>query len=222
MTQLAESGSTRPRHHEYETIYILKPNTLPADADKVSNRVEEVMKRLDGKIVEVDNWGKRLLAYSIQKNSRGIFVYLRHVSKNDVVAEVERNLRLLDHVLRYQTIRINVGVDPAAFEIDPEEVKFIAVEEEPEEPEEEEAEEGAEAAEGAKAAEGAEAAPAAEGAEAAPAAEGAEAAPAAEGAEAAPAAEGAEAAPVAEAAPATEGAEAAPAKDAAASDDKSE
>ena len=114
--------------NEYETIYILRPNTSPEEADKVAQRVAEVVDRLNGKITKVDNWGKRRLAYTIKKFTRGIFVYVRYVGFNDVVAELERNLRMLDPVVRYQTIVLVQGLDPAEVEIDPEETKFLPIE----------------------------------------------------------------------------------------------
>lgn len=122
---------------EYETIYILRPNVAPDEAEKVSSRVAEVIDRLGAKLTKVDNWGKRRLAYTIAKNTRGIFVYVRYVGFGDVVAEIERNLRMLDSVIRYQTVVMRQQVDIDKVEIDPEEVKFIPIEVGPEEEEEE-------------------------------------------------------------------------------------
>lgn len=124
---------------EYETIYILRPNVDPAAAEKVAERIAEVMERLGGKLTKVDNWGKRKLAYPIAKHTRGIFIYLRYVAFSDLVAELERNLRLLDDCIRYQTIVLEEQVDPASVEIDPEEVKFIPIEATEDEPEEDQA-----------------------------------------------------------------------------------
>ncbi|MFW6049883.1 MAG: 30S ribosomal protein S6 [Myxococcota bacterium] len=122
---------------EYETIYILRPDVDPEEADKVAQRVGEVLTRLGGKLTKVDNWGKRKLAYPIRRFSRGIFVYLKYVAFGDVVSELERNLRMLDPVVRYQTVKLRDQVDPAAVEVDPDEVKFLRIEtggEEEEEP----------------------------------------------------------------------------------------
>jgi len=115
---------------EYETIYILRPNVLAADAEKVWVRVAEVIERLGGHLTQVDHWGRRLLAYKINKQSRGIFVYLKYVAFNDAVAELERNLRLMDEVIRYQTILLQDSIDPSTVEVDPEAVKFEAIEDE--------------------------------------------------------------------------------------------
>ncbi len=125
---MAEAAEQIRWASEYETIYILRPNTDPDDADKVAQRVAEVVDRLSGKLIKVDNWGKRRLAYPIKRNTRGIFVYVRYVGFSDMVAELERNLRMLDAVVRYQTILLARTVDLADYTVDPEEVKFLRIE----------------------------------------------------------------------------------------------
>jgi len=115
---------------EYETIYILRPDVSNDAAEKIVDRAKDVIARLDGTLTKLDNWGKRKLAYPIQKNTRGIFVYLKYVGFNDLVAELERNLRLLDEVVRFQTILLEEDIDPASISVDPEEVQYLHVEEE--------------------------------------------------------------------------------------------
>ena len=117
---------------EYETIYILRHDVDNDVAEKVVDRAKDVIKRLDGTLTKLDNWGKRKLAYPIQKNSRGIFVYLKYVGFSDLVAELERNLRLLDEVVRFQTVLLEEDIDPASVAVDPDEVQYLHVEEEEE------------------------------------------------------------------------------------------
>ena len=114
---------------EYETIYILRPDVEKAKAEQIIERLKEVISRLDGTLTKLDNWGKRKLAYPIEKNTRGIFVYLKYVGYNDVVAELERNLRLLDDVVRFQTVLLAEDVDPASVTVDPQELQYLHVEE---------------------------------------------------------------------------------------------
>ena len=120
---------------EYETIYILRPNVDTAEAEKVATRVREVMERLGATLTKVDTWGKRRLAYPIQKHTRGIYVYMRYVGFGDIVAELERNLRLLDAVMRFQTIVLEDMVNPASVSVDPSEVEFEQLEQTDDEPE---------------------------------------------------------------------------------------
>lgn len=120
---------------EYETIYILRSSVDPDEADRVATRLSEVVDRLSGKMTKVDNWGKRKLAFPIEKSPRGVFVYMRYVGFGDMVAEIERNLRMLDSVVRFQTVQIAKDVNVAEMTIDPEEVKFRRLEVTVDEPE---------------------------------------------------------------------------------------
>jgi small subunit ribosomal protein S6 len=113
---------------EYETIYILRPDVDNDTAEKIVERAKDVIARLDGTLTKLDNWGKRKLAYPIQKNSRGIFVYLKYVGFSDLVAELERNLRLLAEVMRFQTVLLEEDVDPESVTVDPEELQYLHVE----------------------------------------------------------------------------------------------
>jgi small subunit ribosomal protein S6 len=115
---------------EYETIYILRSDVDTAGAEKVVERARDVIARLGGTLTKLDNWGKRKLAYPIRKSNRGIFVYLKYVGYSDLVAELERNLRLLDEVVRFQTVLLTENIDPASVAVDPEEVQYLHVEEE--------------------------------------------------------------------------------------------
>lgn len=118
---------------EYETIYILRPDVDNDLAERVVERARDVIARLGGTLTKLDNWGKRKLAYPIQKNSRGIFVYLKYVGFSDLVAELERNLRLVDEVVRFQTVLLDEDIDPSTISVDPEEVQFLHVDVEEEE-----------------------------------------------------------------------------------------
>ena len=116
------------RAREYELVYILKPNVSTADARKVSDRIVDVVGRVGAKLTHVDNWGKRKLAYPIKRHKRGVFVFVKLIGFNDMVAELERNLRILDDVVRYQTIRLDEVDDVAEVSVDPEEVEFRDIE----------------------------------------------------------------------------------------------
>ncbi|MBK8172249.1 MAG: 30S ribosomal protein S6 [Sandaracinaceae bacterium] len=127
--------ATQQIAREYETIYIMRPSVDPDDADKIATRMTEVVDRLKGKMIKVDNWGKRKLAYPINKATRGVFVYFKYIGFGDMVAEIERNLRMQDTVVRFQTIMTNDEEVSLDVKVDPEEVKFRRLEVTEEEPE---------------------------------------------------------------------------------------
>ena len=117
---------------EYETIYVLRSDVDADTAEKVQARVAEVVGRDSGKLVKVEAWGRRKLAYPVAKQKRGVYKYVKYVGRGGLVQELERNLKLQDTVLKFQTIQTNDEVDVAALTIDPEEVKLQRLELPPE------------------------------------------------------------------------------------------
>src|SRR3954469_7172447 len=104
-------ATTAPnRSREYETIYILKPDIDADSAEKVGARVAEVVGREAGRLTKVEAWGRRQLAYDIGKQRRGVYMYLKYLGSGRTVSEVERNLRLADGVLKYQTVLLRSDV----------------------------------------------------------------------------------------------------------------
>ncbi|MBK7757229.1 MAG: 30S ribosomal protein S6 [Deltaproteobacteria bacterium] len=96
---------------EYETIYILKPE-VPEDIVRTLNeKVDGIIGRYEGHILIRDDWGKRKLAYPIQKNSKGHYLYVNYLGPSDLVLEVERNLRIEENLLRFLTVKLSEDVD---------------------------------------------------------------------------------------------------------------
>lgn len=97
--------------HEYETIYVVKPE-VPEDGLKViSEKIENIIGDNEGTLLFFDDWGKRKLAYPIQKNSKGHYVYVRFAGPGTLVPELERRLRIEDKLLRFLTVRLKEDID---------------------------------------------------------------------------------------------------------------
>ena len=98
---------------EYETLYILRPDMADDAMIQVNNRLKDVLDREGAKVLKCAVWGKKRLAFEVAKAPKGIFVQMLFLSEPTVVREFERNLRMLEPVVRYQTIRMadNVDVD---------------------------------------------------------------------------------------------------------------
>ena len=109
-SQKDKPGTSR----EYETTYILRPNTTNEGVAEVNTRIKGIIEGMGGKIIKVDNWGKRRLAYEVAKERKGIYLYWQYLAQPGVVEETERNLRMLDSVIRYLTVKIDEDVDVGA------------------------------------------------------------------------------------------------------------
>ena len=114
MARLQSQRDTPNTSREYETIYILRPNTPNEGVAEVNTKVKAVIEGLGGKILKVDNWGKRRLAYEVAKERKGIYLYWLYLAQPGVVEETERNLRMLDSVIRYLTVKVDEDVDVGA------------------------------------------------------------------------------------------------------------
>jgi small subunit ribosomal protein S6 len=124
---MSRAATAPGRAREYETIYILRPDIDADSAEKVGGRLAEVVGREKGKLTKVELWGRRRLAYDIAKHRRGVYVYLRYLGTGRVVDEIERNLRLADGVLKYQTVLVRGDVEVEGLAITDEDVKFERV-----------------------------------------------------------------------------------------------
>jgi len=112
MAQLLSLADAPGTLREYETIYILRPDTQNDKVAEVNQRVKGIIESMGGVVLAVDNWGKRKLAYEIKKELKGIYLFWQYLATPGVVAEFERNMRMLDPVVRYMTIATERDVDP--------------------------------------------------------------------------------------------------------------
>jgi small subunit ribosomal protein S6 len=109
---------------EYEQIFILDPTVAAEQSERVVQRIRDVMDRLEGRLIRVEYWGKRKLAFKVRKQGWGFFYLLRFVGGGGLVAELERNYRMLDAVMRFQSIVVKRDVKPDDYTIGEGELEF--------------------------------------------------------------------------------------------------
>jgi len=99
---------------EFETVIILRPDTLQEGVLELNNKIKTLIDEDEGRMLLVENWGKRRLAYEIQKQLKGIYMYYQFLGHSQLIKELERNFRLSESVIRYFTTRVDENVDPGA------------------------------------------------------------------------------------------------------------
>ena len=100
----------------YDIIFIV-PSDLPEDEiTAVSERYQAFITDRQGIVVKVDKWGKRRLAYEIKKQKRGYYLLFDVVSNPDAIAEVERNFKIDDKILKFLTIKKDESITREAIE----------------------------------------------------------------------------------------------------------
>ena len=97
--------------NEYETTLVLRPDIGGETIEGALDRVRDVVSKESGKLLSIDHWGKKKLAYEIQKHTRGIYVQANFLGAGNLVSELERNLRINSSVLRFLTLKIASGIN---------------------------------------------------------------------------------------------------------------
>ncbi len=92
---------------KYETIFIAHPDLVEDEVKGLIEKMREVIENLNGQLIKVEEWGRRKLAYKLKKLTKGYYVLIRFLGNGQVLAELERNLRLSDSVLKYQSVRLD-------------------------------------------------------------------------------------------------------------------
>jgi small subunit ribosomal protein S6 len=86
---------------EYELIFIVHPDLDETATNEVVERVKSWITEAGGTVNKVDPWGKRKLAYPIRKQNDGQYFFLQVEMAPTFIAEMERNLRFLEPVMRF-------------------------------------------------------------------------------------------------------------------------
>jgi small subunit ribosomal protein S6 len=90
----------------YETIYIIHPELNEDDVEGHIQRVENLVTRLGGEILKTERWGKKRLAYEVNKHRYGYYVLLRLQANASVLPELERHYRLTEGIIKSLVIRL--------------------------------------------------------------------------------------------------------------------
>jgi len=91
----------------YEELFIVKPDAPDEEADHFIEQMRAVITGAGGTVDKVEKWGKRKLAYRVQKYREGAYVLFQFAADASTVKELERRLRVSDLVIKFLTVRID-------------------------------------------------------------------------------------------------------------------
>lgn len=97
---------------KYETFFIVDPDLPDETNAAIDSKVQSIVTANGGEVLVYTPWGKRKLAYPIRKRSRGLYVLMEYSGGADMVAELERNLRIDERVLKFITVKLEDRFDP--------------------------------------------------------------------------------------------------------------
>ncbi len=88
----------------YETLCIVNPDIGEAEVNVITEKAKSLLESNNSLNVEIDDWGRRRLAYPIQKKNEGHYMLLTYTTTPEVPKELERLFKYNEDVYRYQTI----------------------------------------------------------------------------------------------------------------------
>ena len=91
----------------YEHVFLARQDLSQAQVDQLAATATEIIEANEGKVTKTETWGLKNLAYKIDRNRKAHFVMLAIDAPGTVVAELERQTRINEDVIRYMTIRVD-------------------------------------------------------------------------------------------------------------------
>ncbi len=99
---------------EYELVFIVRADISDDAIGAVTEKVDKCIEDYKGIRLIRETWGRKTLAYEIEKHKKGIYFFYQFLGEGDLVKELERLLKLDENTLRYMTVKVRDHVDPEA------------------------------------------------------------------------------------------------------------
>jgi small subunit ribosomal protein S6 len=97
----------------YETLVLIHPDQGEPGAKELTARIKTLIEEQKATISQVQEWGLRELAFVVDKQRRAFYVLYEYRATPQALAEIERNLRLMDTILRFISVRQAENAPPA-------------------------------------------------------------------------------------------------------------
>ena len=91
--------------NKYELAVVVSAKIEDEERAAVVDKCKALIERFGGTITTVDDWGKKRLAYEIQKMKEGFYYFIQFEAESSAPAEIESRIRIMDNVLRYLVVK---------------------------------------------------------------------------------------------------------------------
>lgn len=92
---------------KYETLFLLPGDVAEKTLQDITQKVTRLIRNHQGHVIKIDDWGKRKLAYSVQKQSRGHYIYVLFLAPSDSITNLERMMRLESHIAKFHIVKLS-------------------------------------------------------------------------------------------------------------------
>ena len=90
----------------YEMIVIIDPNLDDSAIEETVQRIKDVIIKQGGEIFKTDNWGRRKLAYELNKHEKGCYILLLFKSPPATISEIDKLNKVVDSIIKYMVVRL--------------------------------------------------------------------------------------------------------------------
>jgi small subunit ribosomal protein S6 len=92
---------------KYELVYVVSPEATDEQVTELHTQIEAVVQKMGGQLEKTENWGRRKLAYVIGRHKEGTYVLEVILGGGDLMKEIDRRLKVVDHVIRHLVVRVD-------------------------------------------------------------------------------------------------------------------
>ena len=108
----------------YEHTIVARQDTSPSQLKQLEEKYSKIVKKNEGDVVKLENWGLMNLSYIIKKNKKGNYIHFKLEGSGKTISELEKNEKIDKNLLRYLTIRVKkIDLDTNYFEKNDEKTK---------------------------------------------------------------------------------------------------
>ena len=100
----------------YETLFVVKPTLTEEEIAAQVAKIKDVLAKVDAELLATDDMGMRKLAYPVEKNDRGYYTILFYKANGDAIAEIERNLKINEDIIKFLTVKYSNQKELAEFD----------------------------------------------------------------------------------------------------------
>jgi len=115
------------RFRKWESLFIIHPDFVQ-QKDEILKKIHEIVESKEGKVLKIDEWGMRKLAYPIVKKNQGFYVLIEFYGLAELPKELENYFRIDERIIRFIIVKLEDRIDPEKIQLEKEANKKEEVE----------------------------------------------------------------------------------------------
>ncbi|MBN2767505.1 MAG: 30S ribosomal protein S6 [Campylobacterales bacterium] len=100
----------------YETLFVVKPTLTEEEITAQITKMKDILAKENAELIAEDNMGMRKLAYPVEKHLRGHYTVLYYKAEGSSIAEIERNLKINENIIKFLSVKYSKKKEIAQFE----------------------------------------------------------------------------------------------------------